>query len=92
VTREQVVEAFGGTFSVYDFSERTIGMNWRLWGRGLIAAIFSTVANSVTVIVVDPTTFNLFQGGAAKLGQVALVSALVGAALYLKEHPDPWKD
>jgi hypothetical protein len=67
-------------------------MNWKLWSRGLIAAVLSAIANSVTVIIVDPTTFNLFQGGAAKLGQVALVSALVGAALYLKQHPDPWGD
>ena len=67
-------------------------MNWKLWGRGLLAAILSAIANSVTVIIVDPTTFNLFQGGAAKLGQVALVAALVGAALYMKEHPDPWAE
>jgi len=67
-------------------------MNWKLWGRGLIAAAINTIASSVVVIIVDPTTFNLFQGGATKLGQVALVSAILGAALYLKEHPDPWGD
>lgn len=67
-------------------------MNWRLWSRGLFAAIINTIANGIVVIVVDPTTFNLFQGGAKKLGMVALVSALLGAALYLKEHPDPWAD
>lgn len=67
-------------------------MNPRLWSRGIFAAVIAAVANSVTVIIADPITFNLFQGGATKLGQVALVSALVGAALYLKEHPDPWKD
>lgn len=67
-------------------------MNWRLWGRGLLAAIIGGIANSVAVVIVDPITFNLFQGGAGKLGQVALVFALVSAALYLKEHPDPWAD
>lgn len=65
-------------------------MNWKLWGRGFVAAVISAIANSVTVIIVDPTKFNLFQGGASELGQVALVAAVVGAALYLKEHPDPW--
>ena len=65
-------------------------MNWRLWSRGLIAASINSIASSVVVIIVDPTTFNLFQGGATKLGQVAVVSAILGAALYLKEHPDPW--
>lgn len=67
-------------------------MNWKLWGRGLIAAAIATIANSVVVVIVDPTTFNLFQGGADKLGQVAIVSGIVGMALYLKEHPDPWAD
>jgi hypothetical protein len=67
-------------------------MNWKLWGRGLIAAVINAIANSIVVVIVDPTKFNLFQGGARELGQVAVVSALVGAALYLKEHPDPWGD
>lgn len=67
-------------------------MNWKLWSRGLIAAIINAIANSVVIVIVDPTTFNLFQGGAKELGQVAIVSALVGAALYLKQHPDPWED
>lgn len=67
-------------------------MNWKLWGRGLLAAIISAVGNSVAVVVVDPSTFNLFQGGAAKLGQVAVVFAIMGAAMYLKQHPDPWED
>lgn len=66
-------------------------MNWKMWARGLVAAVIAAVSNSVVVVIVDPTTFNLFQGGASALGQVAAVSALVGAALYLKEHPDPWK-
>lgn len=67
-------------------------MNWKLWGRGLLAAVIGGIANSVAVVVVDPTTFNLFQGGATQLGKVALVFALTSAALYLKEHPDPWSD
>lgn len=67
-------------------------MNWKLWGRGLVAAILSALGNSVAVVVVDPKTFNLFQGGASELGKVAMVFALMGAALYLKEHPDPWKE
>jgi hypothetical protein len=67
-------------------------MNWKLWGRGLIAAMVNSIASSIVVVIVDPTKFNLFQGGAIELGQVAVVSALVGAALYLKQHPDPWDD
>jgi hypothetical protein len=59
-----------------------------LWVRGLVAAVVSAAANSVTVMVVEPMHFNLNEG-LGKVGQVALVSALVGAALYLKEHPVP---
>lgn len=63
-------------------------MNWRQWLRGLIGAVVNSAANSITVVIVDPINFNL-QNGAGKLGTVALVSAVVGAALYLKEHPLP---
>lgn len=65
-------------------------MNWKLWSRGLVAAIIAAVGNSTAVVIVDPVTFNLFQGGAWKLLQVAIVFALMGAGLYLKEHPVPW--
>jgi hypothetical protein len=67
-------------------------MNWKLWGRGLIAAIIAAVGNSIAVVIVDPLTFNVFQGGAYQLGKVAIVFALMGAGLYLKEHPDPWAE
>jgi hypothetical protein len=67
-------------------------MNWKLWSRGLVAAIINAVANSFVIVIVDPTKFNLFQGGARELCTVAVASGIVGAALYLKEHPDPWGD
>lgn len=62
----------------------------RVWLRGLIAAIVNSAASSVTVVIVDPQDFSPFvDGGLAKLGTVTLVSAVFGAALYLKEHPVP---
>lgn len=66
-------------------------MNPRLWLRGLLAAIIASTANSVTVIAIDPLTFN-FDTGLKKLLTLAGISAVWGAALYLKEHPDPWWD
>lgn len=45
-------------------------------------------ANSVTVMIVSPLEFNL-QEGIGKVGTVALVSAIVAAALYLKQSPLP---
>ena len=64
-------------------------MDWKLWLKGLVSAIIGSAANAVTVIIVVPQTFNLFEGGAVKLGTVMLVSAIVAAAMYLKSSPIP---
>ncbi|HLI35503.1 MAG TPA: hypothetical protein VKW70_10690 [Terriglobia bacterium] len=65
-------------------------MNWRIWLKGLFAAIVSSAANSISVLIADPHHFNpSVAGGFKNLGVVALVSAIVGAALYLKQSPVP---
>ena len=61
------------------------------WLKGLIAAIIGGAANAVTVIAIDPLQFNLGEG-LSKLGTVALVSAIVNAAMYLKQSPLPGYD
>lgn len=63
-------------------------MDFRHWIKGLCSACIGAAANSVTVIIVAPETFNL-QDGLPKLGTVALVSAIVAAANYLKQSPLP---
>jgi len=63
-------------------------MKWNKWTKGLISAIIGGAANSITVMIVDPIGFNM-QEGAGKLGMVALVSAIVAAAMYLKQSPLP---
>lgn len=63
-------------------------MNWKKWIRGLISAVIGGAANAVTVMIVDPTSFNL-EGGLGKVGLVALVSAIVAGAAYLKQEPIP---
>jgi hypothetical protein len=63
-------------------------MTWQTWIKGLVSAVIGGAANSVTVMVVSPENFNL-QTGAGKLATVALVSAIVAAAMYLKESPLP---
>lgn len=63
-------------------------MKWQKWLKGLISAIIGGAANSITVMVVEPTSFNL-QEGLLKLGAVALVSAIVAGAMYLKQSPLP---
>lgn len=65
-------------------------MRWQLWLKGLIAAIISSAANSISVLIADPRHFDPgTAGGFRNLGIVSLVSAIVGAALYLKQSPVP---
>jgi len=59
-----------------------------VWVKGLLAAGISGAASAVTAMVVDPMAFN-FEEGMTKLVKLALVSALVGIALYLKASPIP---
>lgn len=59
------------------------------WVQGLIGAAINSAGSAITVVIVDPSDFNPFNGGAAKLGMVMLVSAVLGAGLYIKQHPFP---
>lgn len=63
-------------------------MDWNKWIKGLVSAVIGGGANAITVAIVDPIAFNL-QEGASKLLTVALVSAIVAAAMYLKQSPLP---
>jgi hypothetical protein len=64
--------------------------SWKVWLKGLVAAAISSAANAIGVLVADPVNFNpSAAGGLRKLGIVVLVSAIVGAALYLKQSPVP---
>jgi|GEM_PF-2704356 hypothetical protein len=62
--------------------------NWRLWLRGLSAAIIGGGANAVTAMVVEPTKFNFVEGWPS-LWHFTVVSMVVSAALYLKQSPVP---
>jgi hypothetical protein len=60
------------------------------WLKGLIAAIISAAANTITASIVDPVNFPL--SDFKKIGTFALVSGLIGAAMYLKQSPIPKDD
>ena len=62
--------------------------DWKAWLKGFASAVIGAAANSVTVVIVDPMTFNL-QEGIGKVGMVAAVSAFIAAAMYLKSSPLP---
>lgn len=63
-------------------------MTWRRFGWGLLDAGINSVANGFTVIVVDPTDFNIGTG-LGKLGSVVIVSFLFGVFMFLKSHRLP---
>ena len=64
----------------------------KLWLRGLMGAALNSIGNGIVVVIVDPTTFNLFHGGAKELAAVVITSMILGAGLYLKTHPLPLED
>lgn len=66
-------------------------MDWMIWLKGLIAAVVGGVANTVTLMIADPLTFNLGEGF-DKLVTVAATSAIVSAAMYLAKSPIPEGD
>lgn len=60
----------------------------KVWAKGLLAAIISSAATSITVYVSAPETFN-FESGWSNLLSVMAISAIIGAAMYLKKSPVP---
>jgi hypothetical protein len=62
--------------------------DWRTWVRGLSGAAVGGGANAITVMILKPEDFNFGTGWTA-LWQFAAVSAVVSAALYLKQNPVP---
>ncbi len=72
--------------SIATITERAT--DWRNWVRGVIGGAIGGMANAITNVLVRPDVFN-FSEGWNDLWHSAAVSALVGAALYLKNHPTP---
>lgn len=62
--------------------------NITIWIKGLIAAVIGGVANTVGLMIIDPLTFNLNEGFNSLL-KAGATSAIVSAALYLKQSPIP---
>lgn len=60
-------------------------MNWKLWGRGLVAAIINAFATTAAGAIMDPDHV----GNPKKLVVTVGVSGVAGGLLYLKTHPLP---
>ena len=65
-------------------------MDWKTWLHSLIAAAIGGAATAISTMIVAPDQFNL-QDGWQKLLTVAVVSALVNVAAFLKQSPIPGK-
>lgn len=63
-------------------------VDWRRWVIGLVGAAVNSAATAITLVIVDPQDFWEWD----RLAKVMLVMGLVGAALFLKEHPMPEVD
>ncbi len=63
-------------------------MGVKEWLKGLISAGISGSATGLTVMIVDPVTFN-FETGLKKLLLVTAVAGVIAAANYLKKSPIP---
>ena len=66
-------------------------MNLKTWAYGLLSAMIGAAANTVTVMIVAPETFNLSEG-LNKVFSVAGIAGIVAAANYLKQSPLPSGD
>lgn len=65
-------------------------MNWKLWAKGLLAAVINGIASAATAAIVDPVTFNPLQPGAMKNFLILLaVAGGFGIFAYLKQSPLP---
>jgi hypothetical protein len=64
--------------------------DWKNWSRGAVGAAINASISSASLIVVDPHDFNFEVAGLVKLAKMAIVSGLVGAILWMKQHENPW--
>lgn len=68
-------------------------MTLRDWGLGAFGAAINAGVGGITLMIVDPSDFNFFgSGDILRLVKVCAALALVGFALYVKEHPIPLVD
>ena len=61
----------------------------KAWLHGLGAAVISAAASGITLVIVDPNSFNFTGDGMKHLAAVCGVQALIAAAAYLKQSPLP---
>lgn len=62
---------------------------WKAWVHSLIAAAISAAASGITLVIVDPASFNFSNGGLQHLGAICGIQALIAVGAFLKQSPLP---
>lgn len=64
-------------------------MNWKPWIHSLIAAAIGGAASALGLVIVSPSSVTWSWAGAAHLGEVALIGAVIPVLALLKQSPLP---
>jgi hypothetical protein len=67
-------------------------MGWRVWVKGLGAAVIGGGASALSAELSAPDVFTMTRLGAVRLLKVSVVAAVLNAAAYLKQSPLPAGD
>lgn len=63
--------------------------SFQTWFHSILAAAISAAASGVTLVIVDPASFNFSSDGLKHLGAVCAVQAIIAVAAFLKQSPLP---
>jgi hypothetical protein len=61
--------------------------NWRVWIHSIVAASIGGAASAVPAALTSPDRFNLSNHGMQELAKVAVIGAITGVCLMLKQSP-----
>jgi hypothetical protein len=67
-------------------------MDWRIWAKGLAAAVIGGSASALAAALTAPDVFAMTRLGVVRLGKVSVAAAVLNAAAYLKKSPLPAGD
>ncbi len=62
---------------------------WKVWSKGIAAAVIGGSASALTVALAAPQLFTLSRASVLALLRVSAVAAVLNAAAYLKKSPLP---
>jgi hypothetical protein len=67
-------------------------LSWKVWAKGIAAAVIGGSASAVAAAVTAPGIMNGTRGSWMVLLRMSAVAAVVNAAAYLKKSPLPAGD